>query len=116
RVPRRVAVDTHRAARRGLDERLELLAARVLLHVRLQGLHRAVDGLPRLGRDLREGHRRPGDVRQGRREGHQNFCPQMMWPRMRKTANAVRIAVSRRKNSVAGPASSVVYPPKLSTG
>src|SRR5205085_12587614 len=109
-----VAVDAH-AAVLDLHERLELLAAGVLLDVSLQGLHRPVDVRPGLRRDDRDGAARVRDV--GRRgDAHQNFCPHTRCPTISTTAKPAMISVSSRKKSVAGPASSVVYPPKLSMG
>src|SRR5439155_4610880 len=120
RVPRGVAMDVHVPARVGLHERLQLLAPRVLLNMPLQRLHRTEDELPLVRRDDRVAGGRPGDVVQrggGRGVGrHQKSCPQTTCPTIRATAKAARIRLSRMKKIVDGPASSVVKPPKLSTG
>ena len=106
-------MNAHGALRLGVDERLELLAAGVLLHVTLERLHRAEDLRPRVGRNRRDRQRRPRDVRQdgwnrslGRR--HQNFCPQTRCPTISTTAHPVMSTVNNKKNLVAGPAASLV--------
>ena len=97
-----------------VDPRLEPLAAGVLLDVSLVRLQRRVEVRPVLERDDGLAHRRVRDER--RCHTHQKICPFTTWPTRIATAKPTRIAVSRMKKRDAGPASSVVNPPHVSTG
>src|SRR5205823_14894189 len=75
RIPGRVAVDANAAVGLDLHERLEPLAAGVLLDVSLEGLQRAVYERPGRRRHERDRMRR-ARAAWGCRDGQPNSCPQ----------------------------------------
>src|SRR5207237_4990377 len=98
----RVAVHAHSTPLLGVEEDIESLAARVLLHVRLEGLEGGVQLGPLRVRHDHLAARRVVD--EGERCCHQNSCPLIRWPITNSAPNASTTSVRKKKAMVAGPA------------